>query len=79
MLFLFGWLFVFETGFCYVAQAGLKFAILLLHLPDAEITGMNCHTQLQMQPSLLCSPITASSLNDSGRLKGSFLTQPSSR
>jgi hypothetical protein len=33
-------------GSYYVAQAGLKLMILLLRLPNAEITGLSSHAQL---------------------------------
>lgn len=37
-------LFLFVAESCYVAQTGLKDAILLPQSPSAEITGMCCYT-----------------------------------
>jgi hypothetical protein len=37
-------LFIFETGSCCVAQAGLKLRILCLSLPSAGITAVHQHT-----------------------------------
>jgi hypothetical protein len=43
--FLFACLFVcFETGYCYISQAGLELTM-YLSLPSAEIIGMHHHTQ----------------------------------
>jgi hypothetical protein len=42
-VFLFVYFLLFETEFHYLAEAGLQFTILLLHLPSAGIIGMYHH------------------------------------